>query len=48
MKFEAQLRGGAKEVITIGLNARTEFHGSEGLRNTSVFGLKLELTDDLF
>jgi hypothetical protein len=48
IKFEAQLRGGAKEVITLGINARTEFHGSEGLRNTSLFGLNIELPDDLF
>ncbi|MFN0316944.1 MAG: Uma2 family endonuclease [Burkholderiales bacterium] len=48
MKVGAYLRGGAKEVITVGLNGRIELHGPEGIRDRSVFGLKLELADDLF
>jgi len=47
MKVGAYLRGGAKEVITVGLDGHIEFHGSDGLRNTSLFGLKLALPNDL-
>jgi Uma2 family endonuclease len=48
MKVGAYLRGGAREVIVIGLSGEVEFFGPEGKRGTSALGIALELPVDLF
>jgi Uma2 family endonuclease len=48
MKTNAYLRGGAREVIVIGLRGEIEFFGNEGQRATSALGIHLILARDLF
>jgi Uma2 family endonuclease len=48
MKTNAYLRGGAREVIVIGLRGEIEFFGSEGQRVASALGINLILARDLF
>jgi Uma2 family endonuclease len=48
MKAGAYLRGGAREVIVVGLRGQLEFFGSEGWREVSALGLALALPPELF
>ncbi len=48
MKIGAYLRGGAREVIVVGLKGEIEYFGAEGKRETSALGLRLELPPELF
>ncbi len=48
MKIAAYLRGGAREVITVGRKGEVEYFGPEGKRGQSALGLKLELPAELF
>jgi Uma2 family endonuclease len=48
MKAGAYLRGGAREVIVVGLKGEIEFFGAEGKRTASAFGLTLALPSELF
>jgi Uma2 family endonuclease len=48
MKTNAYLRGGAREVIVIGLRGEIEFFGNEGQRPASALGVHLILARDLF
>ena len=48
MKTNAYLRGGAREVIVVGLRGEVEFLGSEGRRATSALGIQLTLPIELF
>ena len=48
MKVGAYLRGGAREVIVVGLTGTIEYFGPEGKRAQSVLGLSLDLPADLF
>jgi Uma2 family endonuclease len=48
MKTTAYLRGGAREVIVVGLKGEVEFFGPEGRRETSALGIRLELPPEMF
>jgi Uma2 family endonuclease len=48
MKAGAYLRGGAREVIVVGLRGEIQFLGPEGGRAASSFGLSLNLDPALF
>lgn len=48
MKAGAYLRGGAREVVVVGLQGQIEYLGPEGTRSASAFGLSLELDRTLF
>lgn len=48
MKVGAYLRGGAKEVIVVGLDGEVEFFGPEGKRSESALGIVLNLPASLF
>lgn len=48
MKTSAYLRGGAKEVIVVGLKGEIEFFGPEGKRAASALGIVLDLPASLF
>jgi Uma2 family endonuclease len=48
MKTGAYLRGGAREVIVVGLKGEIRYFGAEGSREASVLGVKLALPPDLF
>ena len=48
MKTNAYLRGGAREVIVVGLRGELEFYGSEGKRATSALHIQLTLPANLF
>jgi len=48
MKVGAYLRGGAREVIVVGLKGEVEFFGSEGKRESSALGITLALPAELF
>jgi Uma2 family endonuclease len=48
MKIGAYLRGGAREVIVIGLKGEADFFGPEGKRESSALGVALALPADLF
>jgi len=48
MKAGAYLRGGAREVIVVGLRGEIQFLGPEGERAKSTFGLSLGLDPALF
>ncbi len=48
MKSGAYLRGGAREVIVVGLQGEVEFFGAEGKRKSSALGISLALPADLF
>lgn len=48
MKAGAYLRGGAREVIVIGVRGEIEVLGAEGKRASSVLGLALQLDPALF
>ena len=48
MKTNAYLRGGAREVIVVGLRGEIEFFGAEGKRATSALGISLALPPELF
>jgi Uma2 family endonuclease len=48
MKTAAYLRGGAKEVIVVGLKGEIEFFGAEGKRAASALGIVLTLPASLF
>ena len=48
MKAGAYLRGGAREVIVVGLRGEIQFLGPEGERAESIFGLSLDLDRALF
>jgi Uma2 family endonuclease len=48
MKSAAYLRGGATEVIVVGLKGETEFFGAEGERAASALGITLDLPASLF
>lgn len=48
MKTDAYLRGGAREVIVVGLKGEVAFHGLEGRRAASALGICLALPPDLF
>ena len=48
MKTDAYLRGGAREVIVVGLKGEVEFHGPEGKRAASALAIRLELPPELF
>jgi hypothetical protein len=48
MKVGAYLRGGAREVVVIGLKGEVEFFGPEGKRESSALGIALALPADLF
>ena len=48
MKTNAYLRGGAREVIVVGLRGEVEFFGTEGKRATSALGISLALPAALF
>ena len=48
MKTNAYLRGGAREVIVVGLRGELEFYGSEGKRATSALHIELTLPANLF
>jgi Uma2 family endonuclease len=47
MKIGAYLRGGAKEAIIIERDGSCQFHGVEGERELSAFGVRFELPQDL-
>ena len=48
MKAGAYLRGGAREVIVVGLKGEIEWLGPEGKRESSAFGIWLSLPPELF
>ncbi len=48
MKTAAYLRGGAKEVIVVGLKGEVEFFGADGKRSTSALSIELSLPASLF
>jgi Uma2 family endonuclease len=48
MKTAAYLRGGAKEVIVVGLKGEIELFGAEGKRAASALGIVLSLPASLF
>jgi Uma2 family endonuclease len=48
MKTGAYLRGGAREVIVVGLRGEIEFFGAEGRRNASGLGIAIALPPELF
>ena len=48
MKVAAYLRGGAREVIAIGLTGTIEYFGPEGKRAQSALGVSFGLPPDLF
>ena len=48
MKTAAYLRGGAREVIVVGLKGEIEFFAPEGKRAASTFGITLDLPATLF
>jgi Uma2 family endonuclease len=48
MKIGAYLRGGAREVIVVGLKGEIEIFGSRGKRETSALGIALALPPELF
>jgi Uma2 family endonuclease len=48
MKVGAYLRGGAREVIVVGLEGEVEFFGPEGRREASALGISLTLPGELF
>jgi Uma2 family endonuclease len=48
MKVGAYLRGGAREVIVVGLKGEVEFFGPEGKRQASALGISLALPAELF
>lgn len=48
MKTAAYLRGGAREVIIVGLDGEIEYHGSRGRSASNALGIRLALPPDLF
>jgi Uma2 family endonuclease len=48
MKTGAYLRGGAREVIVVGLKGEIRFFGAEGTREASALGLRFQLPPELF
>lgn len=48
MKVGAYLRGGAREVIVVGLKGEVEYFGPDGKRESSALGIGLELPPGLF
>ncbi|MGH9847297.1 MAG: hypothetical protein ACREEM_52040 [Blastocatellia bacterium] len=48
MKFNACLRGGAREAIVVGLKGEIEFFGPAGKLDSSAHGIRLELPSELF
>jgi Uma2 family endonuclease len=48
MKSAAYLRGGAKEVLVLGLRGEIELFGPEGKRTASALGIALDPPDSLF
>jgi Uma2 family endonuclease len=48
MKVGAYLRGGAREVIVVGLRGELEFFGPEGRREASGLGVVIALSEELF
>jgi Uma2 family endonuclease len=48
MKVGAYLRGGAREVIAVGLKGEIEIFGPQGKRETSALGISLALPAELF
>lgn len=48
MKTSAYVRGGATEVIVVGLRGEIEFFGAEGKREQSALGLALDLPPEMF
>lgn len=48
MKIAAYLRGGAREVIVVGLKGEIEIFGPQGRRETSALGISLALPPELF
>jgi Uma2 family endonuclease len=48
MKTGAYLRGGAREVIVVGLRGEIDLFGPEGRRATSALGIALALPPELF
>ena len=48
MKAGAYLRGGAREVIVVGLKGEVECFGPEGKRESSALGISLALPAELF
>jgi Uma2 family endonuclease len=48
MKVGAYLRGGAREVIVVGLKGEVELFGPDGKRESSAFGISLALPAELF
>jgi len=48
MKAGTYLRGGAREVIVVGLKGEVEFFGAEGKRKSSALGISFSLPNDLF
>lgn len=48
MKSSAYLRGGAREVIVVGLAGEVSFFGAEGPRTSSTLGVVLDLPLSLF
>ncbi len=48
MKIGAYLRGGAREVILVGLKGEIELFGPQGRREASALGITLDLPPDLF
>lgn len=48
MKIGAYLRGGAREVVVVGLKGQVQYFGHEGQREASALGLVLNTDPDLF
>ena len=48
MKVSAYLRGGAREVIVVGLKGEVELFGPDGKRESSALGVSLALPPELF
>jgi Uma2 family endonuclease len=48
MKIGAYLRGGAREVIVVGLKGEIEMFGPQGKRDASALGISLSLPPELF
>ena len=48
MKIGAYLRGGASEVIVVGLSGEIEIFGPQGKRDASALGISLSLPPELF
>jgi len=48
MKAGAYLRGGAREVVVVGLRGEVEFFGPDGRREASALGIALALPPELF